>query len=198
MIKYLLGGNDDYRKVSFISPDFPYPTLVTHALFAEFGMPLVATIVRDAGYDVQVYVEHISPVRWDQLMQSDVVCFHTFSASMPVTLEYIKKIKAERPDMPIILGGTHASVMAEDTLQHCDVVVRQEGDATLPDVLAKWREDEDLSDVLGFSYCDNGRVRHYPYRHYTHEIDTITDLELIDGYMSWSKPKLLWKQRMRF
>ena len=35
------------EKVTFISPDLPYPTLVTHALFAEFGMPLIATIVRD-------------------------------------------------------------------------------------------------------------------------------------------------------
>ena len=49
----------------------------------------------------------------------------------------------------------------------------------------------DLSEVQGISYWDNGRVRHNPDRHYTHEIDTITDLELIDGYMDWSKPKLL-------
>ena len=186
------------EKVTFISPDLPYPTLVTHALFAEFGMPLIATIVRDAGYDVKAFVEHIGPVKWDQVMESDVVCFHTFSASMPTTVEYIKKIRAARPDMPIILGGTHASVMAEDTLQYCDVVIRQEGDETLPEVLAKWREDKDLSDVLGVTYWDNGHVRHNPDRPYTHDIDTITDLELIDGYMGWSKPKLLWKQRMRF
>ena len=56
----------------------------------------------------------------------------------------------------------------------------------------------DLSEVQGISYWDNERVRHNPDRHYTHEIDTITDLELIDGYMDWSKPKLLMKQRMRF
>jgi len=56
----------------------------------------------------------------------------------------------------------------------------------------------DLSEVQGISYWDNGRVRHNPDRHYTHGIDTITDLELIDGYMDWSKPKLLMKQRMRF
>ena len=190
--------DNEYKNVTFISPDLPYPTLVTHALFAEFGMPLIATIVRDAGYDVKAFVEHIGPVKWDQVMESDVVCFHTFSASMPTTVEYIKKIRAARPDMPIILGGTHASVMAEDTLQYCDVVIRQEGDETLPEVLAKWREDKDLSDVLGVTYWDNGHVRHNPDRPYNHDIDTITDLELIDGYMDWSKPKLLWKQRMRF
>ena len=88
--------------------------------------------------------------------------------------------------------------MAEDTLQYCDVVIRQEGDETLTEVVAKWREDKDLSDVLGVTYWDNGHVRHNPDRPHTHYIDTITDLELIDGYMDWSKPELLWKQRMRF
>lgn len=82
------------EKVTFISPDLPFPTLATHAFFAEFGMPFVATIVRDAGYDVRVFVEHIGPVKWDLVIESDVVCFHTFSASMPTTVEYIKMIRA--------------------------------------------------------------------------------------------------------
>ena len=82
------------EKVTFIRPDFPFPTLMTHALFAEFGMPLVATIAKDAGYDVKVFVEHIGPVKWDQVMESDVVCFHTLSASMPATGEYIEMIRA--------------------------------------------------------------------------------------------------------
>ena len=87
------------EKVTFINPDLPFPTLATHALFAEFGMPLVATIVGDAGYDfagydVKVFVEHIGPVKWDQVMESDVVCFHTFSASMPTTVECIEMVRA--------------------------------------------------------------------------------------------------------
>ena len=94
------------KKVSFISPELPYWNLVTHAVFPEYGMPLIATIVRNAGYDVKAYVEHIGPIKWDEVMKSDVVCFHTFSSTMPKTIEYIDKIKAVRPDMPIIIGGT--------------------------------------------------------------------------------------------
>ena len=115
-------------KVAFISAELPYWNLVSHALFPEYGMPLVATIVRDAGYDVRVFVEHIGPIDWEQVLESDVVCFHAFSSTLPKTIEYIGKVKAARPDVPIIIGGTHASVMVEDTLQYCDVVVRKEGD----------------------------------------------------------------------
>lgn len=186
------------EKVSFISAELPYWNLVTHAVFPEYGMPLVATIVRDAGYDVHAYVEAIGPVQWDEVFKSDVVCFHAFSSTLPKTIEYINKIKAVRPDMPIVIGGTHASVMAEDTLQYCDVVVRQEGDETLPELLNKWRNDEDLEGVLGISYWNDGRMRHTPNRPFVQEFETIPDLRLIHGYFDWPKWKLIKKIKLRW
>ena len=186
------------EKVTIISAELPYWNLVTHAVFPEYGVPLVATIVRDAGYDVKVFVEHIGPIKWDRVMDSDVVCFHAFSSTMPKTIEYIDKIKAARPNMPIIIGGTHASVMVEDSLQYCDVVVRQEGDITLPEVLEKWKNDEDLRDVLGVSYRVNGSIKHNTSRPFVQEFETIPDLELIDGYTNWPRWKLLKNMKMRW
>ena len=188
----------DIRKVTFISAELPYWNLVTHAVFPEYGMPLVATIVRDHGYDVQCFVEHIGPIIWDKVMDSDVVCFHAFSSTMPITNEYIKKIKAQRPDMPIIIGGTHASVMVRDTLQYCDVVVRQEGDETLPEILDRWKNDQSLDGVFGCSYWEDGQVHNNPDRPYTKSFETIPDLELISGYMNWPKWKLARKLKMRW
>ena len=186
------------EKVTFISPELPYKNLVTHAVFPEYGVPLVATITRDAGFDVKCYVEHIGPIDWDDVMKSDVVCFHAFSSTMPKTIDYIKKIKDVRPEMPIIIGGTHASVMWEDTLQYCDLVVRKEGDETLPEVLNTWKDDGELSKVLGISYWDHGKVRSTPDRPFTQEFETIPDLELIPGYMNWPRWKLLRKLKMRW
>ena len=185
-------------KIAFISAELPYWNLVTHAVFPEYGMPLVATIVRDQGYEVRAYVEHIGPIKWDWVMEADLVCFHAFSSTMPITIEYINKIKAARPDMPIIIGGTHASVMVEDTLQYCDLVVKQEGDETLPEVLEKWSHGEELGRVLGISYWKDGVMKHNPNRPFVQEFETIPDLELISGYMDWSKFKLLRNLKMRW
>ena len=186
------------EKVAFISAELPYWNLVTHAVFPEYGMPLVATIVRNLGYDVRVFVEHIGPIQWEDVMDADVVCFHAFSSTMPRSIEYVNRIKAERPDVPIIIGGTHASVMAEDTLQYCDIVVRQEGDETLPEVLERLKNDEGLDGVLGVSYWDNGRMKQNPNRPFAQHFDVTPDLELIHGYTNWPRWKLLWNLKMRW
>ena len=185
------------NKVTFIAPELPHWNFVTYALFPEYGMPLVATIVKNAGYDVRVFVERIGPVKWGRVLESDVVCVHAFSATMPKAIQYAGRIRAARPDVPVIMGGTHASVLVEDTLQYCDVVVRQEGDETLLDVLEAMKNGRDLSGVLGISYWDNGRVRHNPDRPYVTDLETIPDLELIDGYLAWPLLKRLLHQRMR-
>jgi len=185
------------KKVAFISAKLPYWNFVSSALFPEYGMPLIATIVRDGGYEVKQYVEHIGPINWDQVLDSDVVCFHTFSSTMPKTIEYIHKIKMARPEMPIVIGGTHASVMVEDTLQYCDVIVRQEGDETLLEVLAHWNNGGDLSGVAGIAYWDRGRMRQNPDRPYVQKFDTIPDLKLIEGYFDWGLVKRLLHWRVR-
>jgi radical SAM superfamily enzyme YgiQ (UPF0313 family) len=185
------------KKVTFIGPQLPYWNFVSHCLFPEYGMPLVATIVRDHGYDVRMFVETIGPIDWKVVFESDLVCFHTFSSTMPRTVEYIQRVKAARPDMRIVIGGTHASTMVEDTLQYCDVVVRQEGDETLPDLLAAWNEGRHLSTVPGIAYWDHGRMCRNPDRPYVEAFETIPDLSLIDGYQSWSRLKLMRHGRLR-
>ena len=39
----------EINKVSFISPELPYWNLVTHAVFPEYGMPVVATVSAQRG-----------------------------------------------------------------------------------------------------------------------------------------------------
>ena len=63
--------------------------------------------------------------------------------------------------------------MVEDTLQYCDLVVRKEGDETLPEVLNVWNNGGDLSGVLGISYWEDGRVKNNPDRPFTQEFETI-------------------------
>jgi radical SAM superfamily enzyme YgiQ (UPF0313 family) len=85
--------------------------------------------------------------------------------------------------------------MAEDTLQYCDVVVRQEGDETLLEVLQCLTAGAPLNEVAGIAYWDHDRIRVNQDRPYVRVADTIPDLDLIPGYLDWSLPKRLWRKR---
>ncbi len=183
------------HRVAFINPDVPHPNFVTYALFPEYGTHLLATTVRDAGYDVRLFVERIAPIDWHWLLAADAVCIHTFSCTIPKLANLAKRIRAKRPLLPIIAGGTHASIMPEDTLQYCDVVVRKEGDTTLLDLLSHLFNDTPLSDVKGIAYRNANQICITPDRPFVPAQDTIPDLDLIHGYARWTLMRRFWNHK---
>ncbi len=65
------------------------------------------------------------------------------------------------PGVAAIAGGPHASAVPEETLKAgFDIVVRGEGEATLPEVV----RGGDLTKILGVSTMKNGRPAHAPAR----------------------------------
>ena len=73
----------------------------------------------------------------------------------------LKAIKKEFPDVKIIVGGTHATILPEQVLKECnaiDFIVRQEYDFTVPELVLS----DDLSNVRGISYRVDGEIIHNP------------------------------------
>ncbi|HEV3088560.1 MAG TPA: radical SAM protein [Candidatus Elarobacter sp.] len=87
-------------------------------------------------YDEALY-EHIT----NELLRSnpDVVGFTTLGCSFIVALNVAAMLKRRRPELPIVLGGPHATMLHREILEQFpqfDVVVRYEADETFPAVLA--------------------------------------------------------------
>jgi len=79
----------------------------------------------------------------------------------------INTIKKENPNVKIIIGGTHATILPEQVLKECesiDYIVRQEYDFTVPEIICTENnsnnEDDkgDIANIKGISYgvIDNG------------------------------------------
>lgn len=71
----------------------------------------------------------------------------------------INSIKKACPDVKIIIGGTHATILPDEVLKECegiDYLVRQEYDFTVPELVSK----EDPALVKGVSYRENGEIKH--------------------------------------
>ena len=75
--------------------------------------------------------------------------------------------KALYPDLPIVIGGWHPSLLPDQTLaaDFIDVVVKGQGEEALPEVARRLEEGASLEGIDGVGtnrtggWCSTGRVR---------------------------------------
>ena len=102
----------------------------------------------------------------------DYIMTEITTATCEYDYQTINKIKKENPNVKIIVGGTHATILPEQVLKECesiDYVVRQEYDYTVPEIV----QNEDISKVLGVSYHENGEIKHTPNRSQLENLDEL-------------------------
>lgn len=79
-------------------------------------------------------------------------------------------VRAARPDIPIVAGGWHPSILPEQTLRSplFDAVVKGQGEITLAEIIERWNVGErDLSGVAGSFFKRGGELVANPPRGYT-------------------------------
>ncbi len=183
------------EKITCIQLDGQFPDLGYRFVLPDYGLPVIATILSEAGYDVKVYVEHIEPLNWDRIADSDLVCFSAFTSAAGKTRELAKEIRS-RFDMPIVMGGTHATYFPETCLEFCDYVVLGEGDETIIDLVHTLSTGVDVDQVAGIAYCIGDRTRRTEPRSGPANFDTVPDFSLIEGYRRMGFLDFLCRRRV--
>ena len=173
------------EKITCIQLENEFPDFCYRLVMPEYGLPLIGTILSQVGYDVKVFVEHIRPPRWDRIYASDLICLSTLTAGAEKTYRLANEIR-QKMDIPIIIGGTHASYYPESCLQYCDIVVIGEGDETIVELVDALSSGKDIENVKGIAYLAGGRLKLTGPRPVPAKFSTVPDLSLIDGYSKMS------------
>ncbi len=181
------------KKITLICPhDTSLPLQVTsyRAFMPRYGLLAVSTALANAGYDVKTYCEFSgSKVDWKRVGESDAVCFSLMSFSSLKGYAYAAKARRENPRAAIIFGGSHPSSLPEDCLEHCDYAVRNEGEATILELMEKFSQGLGAEGVDGVSFKDeNGVPVHNKSRAFIEKIDLVADPGLVEGYTARSLP----------
>ncbi len=177
-----------YQKILLLAP--PGKCYVRHGAIVErkhaqppLGLAYIAGAARNAGYDVDVldvllegydnevfddnYVVYglsvEETVRRVKLAAPDVLGMGIlFSHLATEVYKLIAAIKAELPELPIVLGGHHPSAMPEKVLKiqaGVDFVLTGEADVTFPQLLNTLNGDGTLGSVKGLYWRDGGDVK---------------------------------------
>ena len=77
-----------------------------------------------------------------------------------------KLVKKIAPDIPVVMGGFHPTIVTEEVLgnKNIDIIVRGEGEHTIAHLATTIQSQGPLDNIPGISYKVNGKIVHNPDR----------------------------------
>jgi len=195
-------------KVALIEAGSPGLNIYSHIAMGR-GVPLLATVLRDAGYAVSAFVEDISgkgSVDWEVVGDANVVGFSAITCTLTRTAELVEETRRRNPSATVVLGGPEPTCAPERAFEAgADFVIRGEAEFSLPQFLAAVREHgrspalrEAVRDVPGIVWREHGAASYGPApRQLTRDevcALPLIDMSLVEGAENRTTG-LVWRSR---
>jgi len=76
------------------------------------------------------------------------------------------KVKERYPELPIIFGGWHVTLLPEQSItnKNIDIIIKGHGELTFTEIIKRLEEGKPIDDVQGIAYKKNGKVVSTPDR----------------------------------
>jgi len=167
-------------RIALVEPSAPGTHLFSGASLPRLGTVLLGTILRDLGYHVEVFVEEVRAIDEVAMRKADLVGISTITPTAEKS--YVLADDLRERGIPVVLGGPHATWMAEEALTHAEYVIRGEGEQGLPALIeALFEGTVPLERVPGLSWRDTDGSLHENPKASPVDLDTLPcpDLDLL-------------------
>lgn len=140
----------------------------------SLGPAYIASVLREYKHKVTIVDMNVDyqslPSRFDDF---DLVGLSSDTPRHNLAIQLAKKIK--QYNVPIVIGGPHASFMIEETLKTglIDYIIRGEGEYSMLSLVQHLANKSDISTVPGISYLKDGRIVHNPPQPVISEVDDL-------------------------
>ncbi|MCX6372517.1 MAG: radical SAM protein [Actinobacteria bacterium] len=170
-------------KIRLIEPDAPSMHMWSHSYFVRLGLPMIGATLKQHGHDVRIYNPQLAPIDWDDVFTAELVGLSSTTSTTPATYDIADGLRRRR--IPVVLGGSHVTFVADEALEHADFVARGEGGETIMlELVEALRGERELESVTGLSFRRDGRAVHNELHERCADLDTLPfpDLTLIVGH----------------
>jgi len=176
-------GDGEEMRILLISP--PSQSIVKEVVGAAgppLGLAYLAAVARDIGWDVRIIDGLAEEPSMDAIarevrrLSPEVVGLTATTATILDAYEVARVVKENSPETLVVIGGPHATFMADEILRECpyiDLVVRGEGEETLGEILKRVERGRGFSDVAGITYREGGVIRENPPRPLISDLDRL-------------------------
>ncbi len=170
-------------KIRLIEPEPPGMHVWSKVLMPRLGLPIIAATLKQRGHDVLIYCPQMAPVDWDDVYGSDLVGLSGTTSTATTAYDFADDLRGR--GIPVVIGGSHVTFMADEALEHCDYVARGEGgEQIMLELIEAMTGGRDLHTIAGLSYRHGGEHVHNPLRERLAELDALPfpDLQAIVGH----------------
>jgi radical SAM superfamily enzyme YgiQ (UPF0313 family) len=171
------------RKLVFVEPKSTHLHIYSRITIPRLGSVLLATMMRNKGYDVRVYIEDIHAIDMKEVLSADLVAISAITSTAPQSYRLAGAVRAAGG--LAVLGGTHVSFLPEEAIAHADYVVRGEGEGAFQELVDAIQAGSGFERIQNLSYLDqSGRLVNNPERPKIPNLDVnpIPDYTLITGW----------------
>ena len=153
----------------FINPPMDYNVIKKEYSFEAYMPPLgllyIATPLEKKGYKIKL-VDFIAEQYSDQKLKKEVskvevICITITSQVASSAKKIIELIKNFYPKKLIIIGGPHCTIQGEKVLDemNADISVVGDGEKVILDIIETINTNNDLSNINGVYYRENGKIK---------------------------------------
>lgn len=169
------------KHILFLEPKSSHLHVYSDAYIPRIGCLVLATIMRDLGYGVRVMLEEVEDIDTNEFGEADLICISSLTSTAPGSYQYADFIRNVYPEKTIVMGGTHPTFVPDEALQHCDFVVRGEGEEALVELVRCLESGADYRGIANLSWIEDGRPVHNPERPKAEDLDVlpIPDFSLV-------------------
>ncbi len=144
------------------------------------GLPYIAAVLEDAGYQPRILDMGIENSPWGKLEEAlgespKFIGVTMNTSTFSEGLEVLRFVKKACPKAMTIVGGPHPTALPEETasMKEVDAVVRGEGEYTFLEILETVKKREDLKKVRGITIKVKGKAHSTPERPLIMELDKL-------------------------
>jgi len=177
------------KKIYFVEAKSPGAHIFSKTTLPRLGSILLATILKEKGYETKAFIEDIFVPDWRELEDADMICISSITSTAPRAYQIGQRFK--RLNIPVVFGGPHPTFMPEEALQYGDYVVRGEGEETIVELIECLEKGLPPDGVKGVSFRrPDGSIIHNPERGLVQDLDAwpIPDFSLV---YNWNKMRTI-------
>ncbi|MDW7730429.1 MAG: radical SAM protein [Bacillota bacterium] len=149
------------ESIVLIEPQSKEDHVYKHVRMPRLGLPILGTQLQEAGYNVKMYMGTGDSLPWPQIMQADLVGISTTTATCREAYQIAGMLRSN--NIPVVIGGMHATFVPEEALQYADFIIRGEAEYSFLPLVRAIEAGETPEDIPGVSYWnDNCQVHNDP------------------------------------